>query len=126
MERLLPRLQLTLIALFFAISFCGPLLFAQAIWVILAAALMGLLFGGVTLLIGWRWFKDSGPVDYPFGGWSAGILKPFLRPREVRVLNSSGQVRSPAARRALGIASLVLGMLVVAGMLGIVIFVLSL
>lgn len=124
MERLLPRLQLTLVALFFAISFFGPLIFAQALWVILASVLVGLLFGGVTLLIGWRWFKDSGPVDYPFGGWSAGILKPFLRPREFQALSVSGQVHSPAARRVLGIASLAIGALMIVAMVGIAIFVL--
>jgi hypothetical protein len=123
-EKLLPRLQLISVAVFAVISVVGPLLFAQAIWVILAAVLAGLTLGVATLLIGWRWYKGKSQVIYPFGGWSAGILKPFLGPRQALALSPGGLVLTPTARRVFGIASLAIGALLIVGLLMVAFYVL--
>ncbi len=124
MEKLLPRLQIAFAVLFAAAALCGPLVFVQAHLALFAAILTGILLGAATFLIGWRLEVQKSRVVYPFSAWSAGILRRFLSPQQARALKPARGELSPAARRALGFASLVIGLLMVIGMIILVMFVL--
>ncbi len=124
MEKLLPRLQIVFAVLFAAAALCGPPVFGQAHPALLAAILTGILLGAATFLIGWRMDVQKRRVMYPFSAWSAGILRRFLSPQQARTLKSPRGELSPAARRALGFASLVIGLLMLVGMLIMAMFVL--
>ncbi len=117
MEKLLPRIQIVFAVLFAAAALCGPLVFGQAHLALFAAILTGMLLGAATFLIGWRLEVKKSPVVYPFSAWSAAILRLFLSSQQARALKSTRGELSPAARRGLGYASLVIGLLLVVGML---------
>ncbi len=124
MEKLLPRLQIVFAVLFAAAALCGPLIFVQVHLALFAAILTGILLGATTFLIGWRLEVQKNRVIYPFGAWSAGLLRPFLSAQQIRDLRPARGELSPAARRALGYTSLVIGLLLVIGMLIVAMFVL--
>ncbi len=113
MDKLLPRIQLICIVLFAVIAIFGPMLVARGSLVIITGALAGVALGVVTFLIGWRLAVAKETVRYPFSGWSYGILKLFLNPKQARSLKPANRELSPLAREAIGISSLVVGPLLV-------------
>lgn len=118
-DKLLPRIQLVLALLFGLAAVIGPMLTAEARRLILGILGIGLLLGAVTVAIGVRLVMQRQPVTYPFFGWSLGVLKAFVGEKQVRPLRKARRGPTPEAMRVLGIASLVLGGLLVLAMIAV-------
>lgn len=121
-EKLLPPVQLLLGVLFAAAAIFGPMLTRDARGLVLSIAGIGLLLGAVTLAIGWLAFRRRA-VEYPFAAWSLRVLKVFAGESQVRALESSRRAAGARHLRALGIASFVLGGLLLAAVLAVTVYV---
>lgn len=109
-EKIFPRLQLVLALLFAATAIYGPMLTAEAKALLIYLMVVGLLLGVVTLRLGWRMVMEKLPVEYPFAGWAAAVLKPFITSRQRKRLTATR-----LAPPVLGIGSLVVGGLILVG-----------
>jgi hypothetical protein len=106
---LLPRIQLILAVLFGLLALFGPLFFRATQALVLLIVALGAAFGLVTFWIGWLAAVKKREVEYPFRIWSILLLRPFLKPGQVRALQKKKRPADGRAAAGLGFASMLLG-----------------